>query len=138
MPLELLADMVSLLYYPLEPQGEPRLRYKKVLLEFMKEYNSHDKTITEDKFCRFMQDMHKHTNVEYLRKLTERIFNRYRSKEDPDSIEEEGFLRMAKCMKLNEKEAKEYFLSVANLKNQVTKEKFEEYMNASFPKQAPV
>ena len=31
---------------------------------------------------------------------------------------------MAKSMKLNEKEAKEYFLSVANLKNQITKEKF--------------
>ena len=33
-------------------------------------------------------------------------------------------MRMIKSMKMNEKEAKEYFLSVADLKNQITKEKF--------------
>jgi hypothetical protein len=37
--------MVSLLYYPIEPNGEPRLKYKKLLLDYMKEYNSHDKTM---------------------------------------------------------------------------------------------
>lgn len=84
----------------------------------------HDKTMNQDKFCKFMQDMHKHSNQEYLKKLTDRIFNRYRSKEDPEAIQEEGFMRMIKSMKMNEKEAKEYFLSVADLKNQITKEKF--------------
>lgn len=38
--LEVLADMVSLMYYPADPKGEPRLRYKKLLLDFMKEYNN--------------------------------------------------------------------------------------------------
>ena len=39
-------------------------------------------------------------------------------------------MRMTQSMKLPEKEAKEYFLSVADLKNQITKEKFRDYMNA--------
>ena len=62
MPLDLLADMVSLLYYPIEPNGQPRLTYKKVLLDFMKEANSHDKTMNEDKFCKFMEELNRHTN----------------------------------------------------------------------------
>ena len=62
--------------------------------------------MNEDKFCKFMQDMNKHTNEEYLKKLTDRIFNRFRSKEDDDAIDEEGFMRMTQCMKLPEKEAK--------------------------------
>ena len=69
-----------------------------------------------------------------MKKLTDRVFNRYRSKDNPDVIEEEGFARMTKSMKLPEKEAKEYFLSVADLKNEITKEKFKDYMNVSVPK----
>jgi len=81
-----------------------------------------------------MQDMNRHTNEEYLKKLTDRVFNRYRSKDDPEAIEEEGFMRMTQSMKLPEKEAKDYFLSVADLKNQITKDKFREYMNSVAPK----
>lgn len=130
MPLELLADMVSLLYYPVNPQDEPRLKYKKLLLDFMKDYNCQEKTMNEEKFCKFMSDMNKHTNEEYLKKLTDRVFNRYRSKEDPDAIELEGFIRLAASLKLSEEEAKEYFLSVADLKNQITRDKFKDYMNS--------
>lgn len=54
--------MVSLLYYPIEPKGEPRLKYKKLLLDFMKEYNSQEKAMNEEQFCKFMSDMTKHTN----------------------------------------------------------------------------
>ncbi len=61
-PLDLLADMVSMLYYPVQPMGEPRLRYKKLLLDFMKDYNSQQKTMNEQKFIKFMHDMSKHSN----------------------------------------------------------------------------
>lgn len=50
-------------------------------------------------------------------------------------IDLEGFLRMAVCLKLPESDAKEYFLSVANLKNQITRDKFKDYMNAVQPKE---
>lgn len=62
------------------------------------------------------------------------MFNRYRSKEDPEAIELEGFVRMAKSLKLCEADAKEYFLSVADLKNQITREKFKDYMNSMLNK----
>ena len=61
-PIELLADMVSILYYPVNPQDEPRLKYKKVLIEYMKDSNSQDKTMNEEKFCRFMDSLSKHSN----------------------------------------------------------------------------
>lgn len=96
----------------------------------MKDYNNQEKTMDEDKFCKFMQDMNKHSNEEYLKKLTDRVFSRYRSKNDPDAIELEGFIRMAASLKLPEQEAKDYFLSVADLKNQITKDKFRDYMNS--------
>ena len=68
-----------------------------------------------------MQDMNKHSNQEYLKKLTDRIFNRYRSHEDMNVIELEGFMRMTASFKIAEAEAKDYFLSVADLKNQITR-----------------
>lgn len=71
--------------------------------------------------------MTKHSNEEYLRKLTDRIFNRYCSREEP-VIEEDGFKRMATAFSIPEQEAREYFLSVADLKNQITREKFQEFM----------
>jgi hypothetical protein len=61
-PIELLAEMVSSLYYPLNPQGEAKLKYKKTLANFMKEYNNQEKTMTEEKFVKFLQDMTKHSN----------------------------------------------------------------------------
>ena len=48
-----------------------------------------------------MKDMTKHTNEEYLRKLIDRVFNRYRSQDDPEVIELEGFIRMAASLKLS-------------------------------------
>jgi hypothetical protein len=86
----------------------------------MKEYNGHEKVMGEEKFVKFLQDMTKHSNEEYLRKLTDRIFNRYCSRQEP-VIEEEGFKRMAAAFSIPEKEAREYFLSVADLKNQITR-----------------
>ena len=39
--------MVSSLYYPLNPEGIPKLNYKKILTSFMKEYNNQEKTMNE-------------------------------------------------------------------------------------------
>lgn len=48
----------------------------------------------EQVFIKFMTDMTKHSNEEYLKKLTDRIFERYCNHEE-NVIEEEGFKRMA-------------------------------------------
>ena len=39
--------MVSSLYYPVHPQGQPKLNYKKILANFMKEYNNQEKSMNE-------------------------------------------------------------------------------------------
>jgi hypothetical protein len=54
--------MVSSLYYPVDPEGEAKLKYKKVLTGYIKEYNSHEKTMDEDKFVKFLQEITKHSN----------------------------------------------------------------------------
>lgn len=81
-----------------------------------------------------MKDMTKHTNEDYLIKLIDRVFNRYRSQEDPQAIQLEGFIRMAASLQLSQTDAKDYFLSVADLKNQITKDKFRDYMNSMMSK----
>lgn len=81
-----------------------------------------------------MKDMTKHTNEDYLIKLIDRVFNRYRSQEDPQAIQLEGFIRMAASLQLSQSDAKDYFLSVADLKNQITKDKFRDYMNSMMSK----
>lgn len=95
----------------------------------MKEYNHQEKTMSEETFVKFLQDMTKHSNDEYLRKLTDRIFNRYSNREE-GVIEQEGFKRMASAFGITEQEVRDYFLSVADLKNQISREKFQDYMNA--------
>ena len=60
----------------------------------MKECNNHEKAMSEERFVKFLQEMTKHSNEEYLKKLTDRIFNRYCNREE-GVIEEEGFKRMA-------------------------------------------
>jgi hypothetical protein len=42
-PLELLGDMVSTLIYPNDVIGEAKSKYKNLLVQFMKEYNNHEK-----------------------------------------------------------------------------------------------
>ena len=37
---------------------------------------------------------------------------------------------MASAFGITEQEARDYFLSVADLKNQISREKFQDYMNA--------
>ena len=37
--------MTSSLYYPINPQGQPKLNYKKILISFMKEYNNQEKNM---------------------------------------------------------------------------------------------
>lgn len=95
----------------------------------MKEYNNQEKTISEQKFVKFLNDMTKHSNDQYLKKLTDRIFNRYCDREE-GVIDEKGFQRMAVAFGIPEVEARDYFLSVADLKNQITKEKFQDYMGS--------
>lgn len=126
-PIDLLAEMVSSLYYPVNPEGEAKLKYKKLLVGFMKEYNSQEKTMSEEKFIKFLQEMTKHGNEEYLKKLTDRIFSRYSNREE-GVIDELGFKRMALAFGIAEQDAREYFLTVADLKNQITREKFQDYM----------
>lgn len=48
----------------------------------MKQYNHQEKAMSEETFVKFLQDMTKHSNDQYLRKLTDRIFNRYSNREE--------------------------------------------------------
>lgn len=69
-PLELLAEVVSTLYYPLDVVGEAKGKYKKSLVFFMKEYNNQEKVMNEDQFGKFLQDMGRQSNEDYNRKLS--------------------------------------------------------------------
>ena len=121
--------MVSSLYYPNNPKGASRLNYKSLLVTFLKEHNNYDKVMSEPRFVEFMGGLTRHSNEEYLGKLTDRIFNRYCVRED-DVIEEEGFAKMALSFGIKKEEVREFFLSIADLKNQITRDKFREYVNS--------
>lgn len=80
MTVELLAEVVSALYYPQDKTGEVRAKYKLILMAFMKEVNNGEKTFSEEKFVKMLNELQKHNHEEYTRKICERIFNRYRSR----------------------------------------------------------
>ena len=46
LPLDLLADMVSGIYYPNDPTGDTKNRYKTLLINLMKDYSNGEKYIT--------------------------------------------------------------------------------------------
>ncbi len=126
MPLDLLADIVSALYYPIDKTGEIRTKYKLILLAFMKEFNNQEKVFTEEQFLKFVKELQKHNHEEYTKKICERIFNRYRSHEvkEESVIDWEGFRRLAVSFKLEEEELQKCFYNIADRKNHITFDKF--------------
>ena len=51
--------MVSSMYYPKDPTGESKNRYKNLLINLMKEHSNGEKFIAEDQFVVFMNMMSK-------------------------------------------------------------------------------
>lgn len=75
--------------------------------------------MSEEQFEKYLLDMNKHANDDYNNKLVERIFNRYANQQE-QVIDEESFSRLAEAFQLSKLEGKEFFLSVADLKNQIS------------------
>lgn len=71
----------------------------------MKEHNSQEKVMDEQQFCQFLQDLNKHSNEEYQKKLGERIFVRYSNKNE-NVIDEESFEKLAEAFQWTKQEGR--------------------------------